>query len=393
MSTVPPVLPRRVLVSAGMIQGGRGGVGRHVVQLVRALRSGLAAGGGPIELFVAGLDADRALFPTVDARHWLTMPASASRAVRNLIWHQLRLPRHLRRMRIDVLHVPSYRRVLWRCPCRQVVTVHDCAPFVMRERYDRLRGFFGRKVVPPLVRRCDGVATVSAATADDLARFMDLPRERIRVVPNGIDHALYFPRGEGEVGAFLDSRGQRRPYWIYVGRIEHPGKNHLRLIEAYESYRRGGGEAVDLLLAGSDWHGAEEVHRRIAASPFASDIRHLGYVDDAELPLWYCGARGVLMPSLSEGFGLPVAEAFACGVPVLASDLPPLREVGADAADYVDPHDTSSIEAGLVRLCQPQPIRGGRSRQNLLERAQRFDWSRCAEQMAALYSTNQSKSP
>lgn len=373
--------PRRVLISAGMVQGGKGGVGRHVVELVKALHREQGLGS---EVFVAGLDADRELFPDLDDSHWVSIPARASSAILNLLWHQVVLPRYLKRLGINALHIPSYRRVLWRCPCRQVVTVHDCAPFVMRERYDVLRGFFGRRVVPVLIRRCDLVVAVSASTAADIERYMRVDPSRIRVVPNGIDHRLYFPRPQEEVSAFLERADQQRDYFIYVGRIEHPGKNHCRLIEAYEKFCEQGAEPVDLVLAGADWHGANVVHERIARSPVAGSIRCLGFVADDELPMWYCGARAVLMPSLSEGFGLPIAEAFACGVPVVASNLPPLREVGEEHADYVDPADTESILAGMERAlsANTQPASASEGR---IRRAKSFAWDDVAARIQGLY--------
>lgn len=373
--------PRRVLISAGMVQGGKGGVGRHVVELVKALHREQGLGS---EVFVAGLDSDRELFPDLDDAHWVSIPVRASGAIFNLLWHQMMLPGHLKRLKIDALHIPSYRRVLWRSPCRQVVTVHDCAPFVMRERYDLLRGFFGRKVVPILIRRCDLVVAVSAATAADIKRYMRVDSDRLCVVPNGIDHRLYFPRPQQEVSAFLNGVDQQRDYFIYVGRIEHPGKNHCRLIDAYEKFCEQAAEPVDLVLAGADWHGADVVHQRIADSQVAGSIRCLGFVADDELPMWYCGARAVLMPSLSEGFGLPIAEAFACGVPVVASNLPPLREVGEEHADYVDPSDTASILAGMERaltpVAQPESASAGRIR-----RAKSFAWDDVAARIQGIY--------
>jgi glycosyltransferase involved in cell wall biosynthesis len=368
----------KVLISAGMIQGGRGGVGRHVIELVKALRR---RGQESAEVFVAGADTDRELFPDIDDAHWVSIPAVARGAVLNLLWHQVRLPRIARRLRIDVVHIPSYRRVLWRCPCRQVVTVHDCAPFVMRDRYDALRGFFGRKVVPILIRRCDVVVAVSASTAEDLVRYMKVDAAKLHVVPNGIDHRMYFPREKAEVAAFLERHGQSAPYFFYVGRLEHPGKNHCRLIDAYEAFREHSGSEVDLVLVGADWHGAEVVHARVDASPYVGDIKRLGFVGDDELPLWYCGARAVLLPSLSEGFGLPIAEAFACGVPVLASDLPPLKEVGAAQADYVDPLDAVSIKDGLTRVFGAS----GTASSGRLERASGFDWDLVAMKISEVY--------
>ena len=125
----------KVLLSAGMIQGGLSGVGRYVVEL--ANRIALMEG---VELHVAGLDSDRSLFPDVPDACWISIPPSSGGGVKNLIWHQRRLPRILREGGFDLLHIPSYRRIVAFCPVSQLATIHDCAPFRLRDKYGALRG-------------------------------------------------------------------------------------------------------------------------------------------------------------------------------------------------------------------------------------------------------------
>lgn len=376
---MPPPKPR-ILLSAGMIQSGHSGVGRYVVELANRI-----AKMDMVELHVAGLDDDRQLFHELPNSAWLSIPARQGTGLRNLIWHQLHLPAMLRKGGYDLLHIPSYRRVLAACPVPQLVTIHDCAPFRLRDKYGLLRGFFGRQLAPLLARRCQQVLTVSEFTKLDLVRFFRLPEARIEVVYNGLNHQLYQPRTEADQAAFRQRQGLDRPYFLYVSRLEHPGKNHLRLIEAYEQYREVCGGEQLLVLGGAPWHGAAVIQARVRSSKFAESIRLPGFINEADLPFWYASAEALIFPSLIEGFGLPVVEALACGLPVASSDRGSLPEVGGEAAVYFDPEDVAAIAAAMQRLHQESPAQRNTRIAAGLQHATNFDWDAAAEATCQRY--------
>ncbi len=142
----------------------------------------------------------------------------------------------------------------------------------------------------------------------------------------------------------MERLGQRHPYFIYLARLEHPGKNHVRLIQAFEQFcARNPGLTHELLLGGADWHGAEVIHQRVAASALKGRIREIGFVPKTDLPHWYAGATAMVYPSLFEGFGLPPIEAMACGCPVISSAAGSLGEVVGDAARIIDPLEPETI--------------------------------------------------
>lgn len=161
----------KVLLSAGMIQGGRSGVGRYVIALGEALVREQKS----VDLYIAGLDADRPLFPWLKDERWISIPARMGGGALNLLWHQVGLNPVVRNLKIDLVHIPSYRRMLWSCAVPQVATIHDCAPFILREKYDFFRGFFGRVVVPKIARRVRRVIAVSETTGKDVIRWMKVP--------------------------------------------------------------------------------------------------------------------------------------------------------------------------------------------------------------------------
>ncbi|MBT63184.1 MAG: glycosyl transferase family 1 [Puniceicoccaceae bacterium] len=364
----------KILLSAGMIQSGLSGVGRYVVELANRMRSF-----DTIDLHIAGFDADRALFPDFDDAHWLSIPASATSGVKNVLWHQVKLPRLLRQHGYDLLHIPSYRRIV-ACPkIPQLVTIHDCAPFRLRDKYGLLRGLFGRQLSPWLARRCNAVISVSHFTKQDLVKFYKLPSEQIEVVHNGLSRDVYCPQQIEDLRTFRAKHGLEQPYLIYVSRLEHPGKNHVRLIEAYEDFRDNTEQAIQLVLGGAPWHGAEVIQKRVTDSPYAKDILLPGFMEEAELPLWYAGAEALVFPSLIEGFGLPVVEALACGVRVVSSDSGSLPEVGGEAAIYFDPESVSGMTGALEMLYSESSEQIQQRIERGLKHASLFDWDIAAK--------------
>lgn len=373
----------RIGITTSVIQRGKSGVGQYVLALVRALLA--TADRHEFTLFV--LEQDVPLFAFARGRMQIvTVPESERPALRNILWHQLQLPRLVRQLQLDVLHVPSYRRLLWSRPCALVATIHDLAPFRLPGKYDWARMFYGRVAVRALAHRQDEIVAVSRDTANDLRRFFGLRDDRITVIHNGLDHARFTP-GDHAVAAdeLVRQHGIGAPFFLYVARLEHPAKNHARLITAFNRFKTAHPSPWQLVLAGSDWHGAEVIHDLVQRSPFAADIRRLGFVPDAELPRWYRAATAFVYPSLFEGFGLPPLEAMACGCPVLASALGAVGEVCARAAELVDPEDVDDLTRQLTRLALDAPLRD-RLRELGLARAREFDWERTAAATLEIYA-------
>ena len=291
----------------------------------------------------------------------------------------------VRSLGLDVLHVPSYRRLLWRKPCPLVATINDLAPFHVTGKYDWKRMLYGRVIVKRLAARQDEIIAVSENTARDLGTYFGLGRDRVKVIWNGIDHQRFQPGDAIAAKAEAARRWQlNRPFFLYVSRLEHPGKNHVRLIEAFNRFKAETRSPWLLAFGGSDWHGAEVIHAAAKASPFAADIRLLGFVDDPSLPLLYRATDVFVYPSLFEGFGFPPIEAMACGCPVISSTRGSLREVVADAALTVDPENPAEMAAALGRLAASGAERDA-WREAGYRNARRFDWGQNAEQTLALY--------
>ena len=370
--------------STSVIQRGKTGVAQYVFALLRAFRRHT----NQHEFYLFVLEEDLPLFAFVGDKMKLIPVAEKHRpAVKNVLWHQLELPKLARKLGLDVLHVPSYRRMLWEAHCPLGATIHDLAPFHVRGKYDWKRMLYGRVIVKRLARRQDEIIAVSENTARDLETFFQLKRDRINVVWNGIDHARFQPGDAVAAKAAAAARWQLdRPFFLYVSRLEHPGKNHVRLIEAFNQFKAQTKSDWQLALGGSDWHGAEFIHAAVAASPYKSDIKMLGFVDDPSLPGLYHATDVFIYPSLFEGFGFPPIEAMACGCPVISSTRGSLREVVGKAALTVTPEDVGEIAGALGRLAG-SPAERDRWRAAGLINARRFDWDENATQTLAVYAS------
>ena len=368
-------------LSTSVIQRGQTGIAQYLFGLVRAL---IEHGQHEYTLFV--LEEDLELFRFAKGKANLTPVAERFRsALKDIAWHQAVLPGLATRLGLDVLHVPSYRRMLWPRPCPLVATIHDLAQFHLPGKYSWPRMLYGRVIVPPLARRQDQIVAISENTARDVTRFFKVPSERLTVIYNGVDHGRFFPGDSAEAKALCAGRfGLEQPFFLYVARLEHPAKNHIRLIAAFNRFKAATGSAWQLVLAGRDWHGALHIHAAIQESPFQRDIRCLGFVPDAFVPDLYRAADVFVYPSLFEGFGMPPTEAMACGCPVLSSARGALGEVLGNAAARVDPEDVNALTAHLCVLSADREVRQ-QMRAAGLAQARRFDWAGAALAMERVY--------
>ena len=372
----------RIGISTSVIQRGHTGVAQHVFGLLRAFASQPSS--HSFSLFV--LEEDLGLFEFLKgAMELVVVPEKFRPATSNILWHQTHLPRLARRLRLDALHIPSYRRMVWSRGIPSVATIHDLAPFHVQNKYDWKRMFYGRVVARLLAARQDHIIAISRNTAQDIQKFFRLPRERITVVYNGIDHDRFSPGSdEASRSAVAERYKLPRPFFLYVARLEHPGKNHIRLISAFEEFKAATHSDWLLVLGGSDWHGAESIHNAIQKSPFSADIRCLGFVPDQHLPDLYRAASVFVYPSLYEGFGLPPLEAMACGCPVVASSRGSLGEVLGEAAAIVEPEDMHSIARELYILAT-DVARRNQLRAAGLAQTQKFSWNRAAVETNRVY--------
>jgi len=278
----------------------------------------------------------------------------------------------------EVFHSLAQRPPAFRFK-KEIVTVHDLFPLTGR---DYSTPEFQRKfskLLKQAVARAALVITPSQYTAGQLTRHVGMPRDRIRVIPEGVDLPGRSMTPEERTRERERLVGQGNEMVLNVGVLQ-TRKNTLNVLRALEILPR----RYRLVLAGGEGHGSEAIHEYLRHPGLLSRVRVLRHVPAAELPALYEAASVFLFPSLEEGFGLPVLEAMASGLPVVASHTSSLPEVGGDAALYVDPHDPHDI-AEKVRQAVEAPGLRQQMIQQGLARAREFSWRRTAEATLRVY--------
>jgi len=374
LPAAPPATLRVGVTTLGA-DGGKSGISQYLIQHLRQF----ARSPEGMRFDVAGYDDERSLFlPDAAPMAWSRLSPRLRHPLASIAWHQGPLAAWCRRQAHDVLFLPAgNRRLPWSVPCPTVATVHDFSSLHVAGKYDAARLFYIKQVLPRFIRRVTRVLTVSESSKRDIVQYARVPEDRVTVTPLAVDHGLYRPGDRDEALEAAARYGVQRPYLLYVSRIEHPGKNHVRLIRAFARLKARGDLPHQLLLAGSDWNGAEQVHREAAAQQCADDIVFAGFVPNADLPALYRGAELFVFPSLYEGFGLPVLEAMACGVPVACSNTSSLPEVAGPAALQFDPSDEEALADALGRLIDDRDLRD-RCVADGLQWSGRFTWEATA---------------
>jgi glycosyltransferase involved in cell wall biosynthesis len=306
------------------------------------------------------------------------IPAPARSAVRNLLWVLRHAPRLYEADDLDVLWLPN---VTWapNVVTPIVSTIHDITEFRLPQKVDPLRGLYRRRAMPRLAWRSNHIVSVSETTKQDIVKEFRLNEDKVTVVPNGVS-ADFSPDRRAGFRELPRSWGLRQPYVLYVGTLDHPSKNAATLLRGFALARPELPRGTQLVLAGTPAKGYTRllaIANKLDLGPTALDARWLGFVPDETLPPLYAGASVFVSPSLYEGFGLPVLEAMASGVPTITSDVGAHREVSGDAAVLVPPLDAAAVADAIVMLFRDQAVARERTRRGL-ERAKRFTWDRAA---------------
>jgi alpha-1,3-rhamnosyl/mannosyltransferase len=289
--------------------------------------------------------------------------------------------RQLRDLKEHLYHSPNFFLPGFR-GCR-VATFHDLSVFVHPDFHPPERVGFMQREITASLRRADFLITDSEFTRTELIDQFSWPAGRIRAVPLGVSEA-YHPRPPEHSASTLSRLGLAHgAYALCVATIE-PRKNIDGLLTAYSRLPDRLRRQYPLVLAGGRGWRSDATHAHILQAVREGWAKYLGYVDEADLPVLYAGARGFVFPSFYEGFGLPVLEAMASGIPVLCSDRASLPEVAGGAGLLVNPQDGDALRMGIERLLEDDVWRASAVAQARAISA-RFTWQRTAEETAGVY--------
>jgi glycosyltransferase involved in cell wall biosynthesis len=364
----------RIGINAHLLSGEAGyrraGIHHYIDQVARHL----PADGTHYVLFTrrAGGWDDRPDFEIV------TSSLPTDRRLARIAWEQTVWTVEARRRRLDLLHSMAFVAPP-RPPCPFVVTVYDLSFIHLPESFPARQRRYLAAQTARACRLAERVVTISESGKADVEAIYGVPAGRIDVVVPGVSNAYRRPSA-AELDAFRAREEMAGRFLLHVGTLQ-PRKNIPVLLRALARLHD---RDVRLALVGGKGWLYDEIFAQVEALGLRERVRFIGYVDDADLPLWYGACAALVFPSLYEGFGLPVVEAMACGAPVIAARTSSLPEAGGDAALYFDPHDDGMLAGQIDRLLGDPALAADLQRRGAA-RAARFSWSGAGAAMALSY--------
>lgn len=362
-----------------------GGTGRYAINLTRAMLAEAAAHRPDLEFVVlTGPQTSREVMEEFRGRCEECFLGAKSSVIRSLTL----VPAALRRLRVDIFHGMDHVGIpLVGRSGKYVVTVHDVIPLILPETFTPRHRLVVRLALARVRRKADLVVVPSHAVKRDVVRRVGLPEDRVVVTHEGCEPRFRPVRSAAARRDVAARYGLPPRYVLAVGTLE-PRKNLTTLLEAFARLRRDGEVDADLrlVLAGARGWLDEPIFATVRSLGLEDAVRFTGFVDDADLPAVYSGAALFVFPSLHEGFGLPLLEAMACGVPVVTSNISSMPEVAGDAAVLVDPRDTDGLAAAIARLLRDEALRDG-LREAGIARARQFSWEATARRTLDAYAS------
>ncbi|MFA9219788.1 MAG: glycosyltransferase family 4 protein [Sediminibacterium sp.] len=282
-------------------------------------------------------------------------------------WFDYSVPFVLKKIKADIFVSPD-AHASRRCPVPQLTVIHDINfvhyPEFMPKKYAN----YWNSRTADFVKLSTRLATVSEFSRADISKTFNVSETAIDVLCNGIDHT-FVPVEEHKKEVIRDRFSQGKKYFLFVGAL-HPRKNIHRVVEAFNAAVEQGVES-SLVIAGNKFWNYPELDSALAKINYRTNIRFLGHVHTADLPVLMSAAEGLIFPSLYEGFGIPLIEAEACGVPVVASKGTVMEEVSNGSAFFVNPTVVSEIAEAIVKIEQGQ--------RNPAMREHTYTWDKAAE--------------
>ncbi len=300
------------------------------------------------------------------------------------VWNFFSVPLFLLRRRIDVYHTQYILPFFVPRRTKVVEHIHDVSFSAHPEMIGWKDRLFLWLLIPRSIRRASLILTPSHFTKDEIIKYYKTPEEKIVVVPNAVGEDFSVPIDDGTIARVREKYALPEKYLLYVGTLQ-PRKNIPFLIEAFALFQKRVSNTGLVIVGNRRAHHTDtRLDAVLKRTSSQKSIFFPGFIDQADLPSVIGGASVFVFPSLYEGFGIPMLEAFSCSVPVVAADIPSLREIGGEAALYFDPTNLADCTEKLYTLSVDQE----RRRSSVLlgkERVRAFSWEKSAEILLSAY--------
>lgn len=326
-----------------------GYVGKQITGIGRNLMSLLNASPGDTEYVIyVNHDMEEDFVFTNPNVTVKTYPVSRNSSFMNLLWTTFLFPFVVLGERADRALIPNFTLLLLKFRPTLVI-MHDLIEYNVPNKFSKLKMFYRTKLANPITSRiADKIITISECSKKDIMKFLGVKEEKITIVHCGVDQQKFYPMEEEKALQLLRNKNWPEDFLLYAGTIDHPGKNAISVIKAFEKLREDGKYDGSLILAGMPGSNFEFVKDYVDNSKYSRDITITGYVTDEELIALYSRCRVFCFVSLYEGFGIPPLEALSCGAKVVVSNTSSLPEViGEDIGATVSPTDLAGISSAI----------------------------------------------
>jgi len=359
-----------------LLPGIVGGTETYAVSLLEAL--GRVDRENEYAIFVNKESSDLAL-PFQQNFERVMCPVRARSRVARYLWEQAVLPFRARKHRLDLLHSLGYVQPL-RLPCASIVTIHDLNFHNLGSWMPKRRRAVLRYFVTRSAKRADHIITVSEFSKRQIVEILGIPESKVTVTYNAVKQRVSVPRPFEDVSKHY---GVREPYILALSSFS-PHKNMASLVKAFAMLRQRGFQELQLVLAGHPPTDRRSLELLLHQQRIQDAVTFTGYVPDDVLPALYAHAEVFVFPSLYEGFGIPILEAFLHGAPVACSDAGAIPEVACDAACYFDPTSIEEMADAMSNI-----LRDASLRRSLVdrgkERVAQFTWEETARKTVQVY--------
>lgn len=306
------------------------------------------------------------------------VPCQVSAANRpgRIFWEQVIFPFVLKQNTVDILLSAGMTTPIL-CPATSVLMLFDLQHVNQPRNFPLLYLPFLRSIIYSSAKSADGVLTLSNQAKNDIIQSYHLPADRIEVTYLAVDHDAFHPATVSDSAA-VRMRYSLPEHFILYAASSLPHKNHVRLLKAFQRVLNRVPD-IKLVLIGARDKGEEELNHQIKLHNLEKEVILLGWLPFEEVPAVYRACELFVFPTLHEGFGLPIIEAMASGVPVVCSNIEPLTEVAGDAAHFVDPLSFENIAAGILAVLRDKATSESLISRGLI-RAQEFTWRKTVGQ-------------
>lgn len=315
------------------------------------------------------------IFPDTDPRVKIVLcPIKATSRPIRILWEQFILPFQVWKNKIDVL-LSAGMTSPFVCLVPSVLVIYDLQHVNQPRNFRRLYLFFLKTIIYLSAKTSDGIIAISEQVKKDIIKHYKIGADKISVAHLAVDHKMFVPKSGGNTVSIRTKYDLPERYLLYAAALL-PHKNHARLLQAFREIIREM-PGTKLVLTGAWDAGQDEITGLISESGLQKEVIMLGWVPFADIPGLYRGADLFVYPSLHEGFGLPILEAMASGVPVVCSRMEPLIGIAGNAAVLVDPYDQADIARGMLSVLTDKTLRMKLTEAGIL-RAGTFTWERTA---------------